>query len=113
MKLTKQQLKQLIQEEMRRMSEGRFSDEDIGRLESGIDDDHFSQERYARAGFPEGGPEGDPLDEPGAWVRAGKEPVEGEDYIIYKGMRYELPADPEERAAVEAFIDAFLDPERG
>jgi len=95
MSITKQQLKQLVQEVMKEH-----------------DEERFSQERYARAGFPEGGPEGDPMDEPGAWTHRGKEEVEGEDYIIYKGMKYMLPMDPEERNAVEAFIDAFLDPTR-
>ena len=95
MNITKQRLKQIIKEEL--MKE---------------DDDYLSDEQYIRAGFTPPTPEERAMaDDPHSSLVRKKPEVEGEDYIVYRGMKYMLPAEPEQRAAIESFIDAFFDKE--
>ena len=80
--------------------------------EGGEGGHYISDEQYARAGFPVPTPEERArMADPDSSLVRQKPEVEGEDYIIYRGMKYMLPAEPEQRAALESFIDAFFDKE--
>ena len=97
MNISKQRLMEIIREEITTIKEN-YRDED------------WPDERYIAAGLDP------PSEQERAWaadpdsalIRQDTE-VEGEDFIIYRGMKYHLPTDPDEREAVESFIDAFLD----
>ena len=98
MKISKERLVEIIKEELMR--------------EGGEGGHYISDEQYARAGFPVPTPEERArMADPDSSLVRQKPEVEGEDYIIYRGMKYMLPAEPEQRAALESFIDAFFDKE--